>query len=187
MPTSIMLTMPTLVFLPALALGLCLCSAAAEQHSTSAGNSDGFMVNSAGMGSLTGISFSCPAFGNCKVKGCLEERALTSQNVKDLNQHIMGIVGASRYQEIHDVMQNHPSGDLALFAHFAGASGAASAGETHDRMEGFGLPKEDIGEIVHQLAQAAAKMSEICVDFNIENTANNYGVSGHLRLYCPSS
>jgi hypothetical protein len=146
------------------------------------GAADSFSVDAQGNGSLTGLGYTVPAHTRGPIKAKLQTLALTSADVKNLNDLIKGMVSASQYEKVRDYESTHASANISFFAFWSGG-GSASYEKTHEEMRGFGLSEDNIKTIVRAMAEVAKNMSHVEIDFTVENVNNDYAVSGNLLLY----
>lgn len=144
--------------------------------------SDSFSVDAQGNGSFTGLDYSIPAHTKGTIKAKIETLALTSEDVNNLNNLIKGMVSASEWNKVHDYEETHASADLSFWGFLSGG-GSASYTKTHDVMSGMGLSEENIKTIVDKMSEIASKMSNVEIDFEIDNSANDYSVDGKLLIY----
>jgi hypothetical protein len=143
---------------------------------------DSFSVSAQGNGSFTGLAYTIPAHVSGKITAAIQTLALTSSDVDNLNTLIKGMVEAAKWQKVTDYQNKHASADLSFWGLISGG-GSASYDETHSKMSGFGLSEDNIKTIINAMAAAAAKMSHVEIDFTVDNTQNDYAVSGSLLLY----
>ena len=147
-----------------------------------AGATDSFSVESQGYGSFTGLAYTVPAHTRGKIQATIQTLALTSTDIKNLNDLIKGMVSASQYEKVRDYESTHASANISFWGFWSGGGGA-SYEKTHEELRGFGLSEDNIRTIVSAMADAARKMSHVEIDFDVENVNNDYAVSGSLMLY----
>lgn len=147
-----------------------------------AGAADSFSVESQGYGSLSALAYTVPAHSNGKIKAEIETLALTSNDVKNLNDLIRGMVSASQYEKVREYESTHASANLSWWGFWSGGGGA-SYEKTRESLRGFGLSEDNIRTIVSAMAEVAKKMSKVVIDFEVLNAKNDYAVSGNLMLY----
>jgi hypothetical protein len=143
---------------------------------------DSFSVEGQGYGTFSGLSYTVPAHTNGKVKANIQVLALTSTDVDNLNTLIKGMVSASQYQKVRDYESTHASANLSFWGFWSGGGGA-SYEKTHEELRGFGLSEDNIKTIVAAMAADAQKMSNVEINFDVQNAANDYAVSGSLQIY----
>lgn len=143
---------------------------------------DSFSVDAQGNGSLTGLAYTIPAHTKGEVKVKLQTPALTSQNMADLNSLILSMLSASVKTQVHDYEATHASANCSFYA-FWSAGGSASYDKTHESMTSSGLTDEQITIIIQKMTDLASQMSAVELDLEIDNTANDYDVTGNLLLY----
>lgn len=143
---------------------------------------DSFSVDAQGNGSLTGMAYTIPGHtkGNVKVK--LQTPALTTQNMTDLNTLIQSMLSASVKTQVHDYEATHASANCSAFA-FWSSGASASYDKTHDSMTSSGLTDDQITIIIEKMTDLASQMSQVELDLEIDNSANDYSVSGNLLVY----
>jgi hypothetical protein len=143
---------------------------------------DSFSVTAQGNGSFVGLAYTVPAHSTGNVSASIQTPCLTSANVADLNDFIRGMVSASQWEKVTDYQKTHASSNLSFFGMLSGGGGA-SYDKTHEEMRGFGLNEDQISEIIKQMSAMAAAMSSVTLDLTINNSMNDYSVSGSLMLY----
>lgn len=143
---------------------------------------DSFNVSAQGTGSFTGLAYTVPAHTKGHLEAEIETLALTSEDVKNLNDLIKSMVSASDWQKVTDYEATHASANLSVFSLFS-SGGSASYDKTHESMSGYGLSEDDIKTVIAAMAKAATNMSKVKIDFEIDNSSNDYSVSGSLLLY----
>jgi hypothetical protein len=143
---------------------------------------DSFNVDMQGTGSFTGLSYQVPAHTSGTIKADIETPALTSQNVKDLNTLIDGLVSASAKEKIDEYQRTHASANISAWS-FWTAGGSASYEKTRNSMHESGLSDDQITMIVEKMLDVASTMSKVSLKFKINNSKNDYAVSGSLMLY----
>lgn len=144
--------------------------------------SDSYMVNSIGTGSFTGLSYTVPAFTTGTLKADIQVMSLTSQDIANLNTLITGFLSASERSKIENTIQAKASADLGFLDFFTGGV-SASYDQTYSSMQSSGLTDDQITEIIESFAAAATSMSHVSLDFTIDNSTNDFAVSGDLELY----
>jgi hypothetical protein len=153
-----------------------------RQIATAGAATDSFSVESQGYGSFTGLAYTVPAHTKGKLKAQIQTLALTSNDVENLNNLIKGMVSSSQYEKIRDYEATHASANISFWGFWSGGGGA-SYDKTHEAMRGFGLSEDNIKTIVSAMAEDAKKMSHVELDFDVDNSPNDYAVSGSLLLY----
>ncbi|SIO63194.1 hypothetical protein SAMN05444166_7273 [Singulisphaera sp. GP187] len=143
---------------------------------------DSFNVAAQGYGSFTGLAYTVPAHTSGNIKAKIQTPALTSQNIKDLNTLIEGMVSASVKTYVRDYERTHASANVSYWAFWSGG-GSASYEKTHENMRSSGLSEEQVTTIVNKMLEIAKTMSKVEIDFNVNNSANDYAVSGSLLIY----
>jgi hypothetical protein len=144
--------------------------------------STSFSVEACGTGSFTGLAYTIPAHASGKLKAAIQVMALTSADMEDLNKMIMGLLSASKQQQVKEYVTAQGSGSISLWRLICGGA-QASASKTTETMTNLGLTKEQITKIIDSMFEMAKKMSRVQLDFTIDNSKNDYNVSGDLQLY----
>lgn len=142
----------------------------------------GFSVDAQGTGSFTGLAYSVPAHASGSLKADIQVEALTTQNITDLNTMVMNLLSASERQKVASHQETHASADLGFFELLAGGA-SASYSNTTDSMKSLGLTDDQIGKIIDNMFDIAKQMSHVALDFQIDNSANDYSVEGDLELW----
>ncbi|WPQ62339.1 hypothetical protein SIO70_28675 [Chitinophaga sancti] len=145
--------------------------------------SESYSIEVSGLGQLTGLSYTIPAHTSGYLKAQLMISALSSQDVKDLNELAMGMLNASYKEEIREEEKTSVSADLSMFSYFFGGGASASYERTRQTMKSKGLSDAQITLLMEAFLERASKMSTVSLDFYINNSANDYAVSGDLYLY----
>ncbi|UII34580.1 hypothetical protein LVD17_12255 [Fulvivirga ulvae] len=146
------------------------------------GAESGFSVESVGTGSFTGLAYTVPAHTKGTLKAKIQVMALTSADISELNGMVMNMLAASEKSKIESYQRIHASANLSFFGFLSGG-GEASYDRVDRSMKSLGLTEDQISTIIDKMFQAAQKMSHVELDFTIDNTANDYSVSGDLQLY----
>lgn len=144
--------------------------------------STSFNVSAQGHGSFSGFAFTVPGHTKGKIKGEIQTPAITSDKVKDLNTLIDGFVSASEREKVREYERTHASANLSYWAFWSGG-GSASYEKTRESMKSSGLTDAHIAEIINEMLEIAKKMSAVQIDLEVDNTANDYTVSGNFLLY----
>jgi hypothetical protein len=142
----------------------------------------GFSVEAQGMGSFTGLSYSIPAHSKGTLQAVIQVMAITSNDVKELNDMVMTLLNSSKQSEVKSYEEAHASANISIWSMF-GSGGSANYKTTKSKMESMGLTEDQITKIVTKMFEIASQMSHVELDFTIDNTANDYSVSGDLQLY----
>jgi ribosomal protein S13 len=146
----------------------------------------GFSVEAQGIGSFTGLAYTVPAHTEGKIEADIKTMAITSEDVKKLNDLVMSMLNASEREKVETHTSTNVSANISVWSMFGGGSGNASYTQTKDTMKSMGLTEEQITTIVESLFDIAQKMSSVKLDFMIYNRDNDYSVSGDLELYTVS-
>lgn len=141
-----------------------------------------FSVAAQGMGSFNGLSYTVPAHAKGTLEAAVQVMAMTSKDVKKLNKLVKSMVSASKWEKVKEQEKISASADLSLWRIFS-AGASSSYAKTREKMSGFGLNNAQIDKVVDELFKAAQKMSSVELEFTIDNTENDYSVSGDLQLY----
>lgn len=142
----------------------------------------GFSVEAQGTGSFTGLSYTVPAHTSGTLKAKIQVMAITSEDVKNLNDMVMSMLSASERSKVTSHEETHASANLSIWSMFGGGA-SASYTKTTDSMHSMGLTDDQVTTIINKMFEIAQKMSHVELDFTIDNTANDYSVSGDLQLY----
>ena len=142
----------------------------------------GFSVAAQGTGSFTGLSYTVPAHTSGNLKARIQVMALTSEDVKELNALVMSMLNATERSKVETHEKTHASANISIWSIFGGGA-SASYDKTKDTMNSMGLTEAQVSTIVDRLFDIASEMSNVELDFTIDNTANDYSVSGDLQLY----
>ena len=151
------------------------------------GASEAYSIEVSGQGQLTGLSYTVPAHASGNITAKLQTSAMSSQDVEDLNNLAMGFLDASYKEQIKEYEKTSASANLSVWTWFFGGGGAtASYEKTKETMRSKGLTDEQIDELMDAFLERAKKMSTVEINFYINNTQNDYSVSGDLYLYTVS-
>lgn len=142
----------------------------------------GFSVEAQGTGSFTGLSYTVPAHTSGTLKAAIQVMAITSADVDKLNTMVMSMLSASERSKVTSHEAVSASANLSVWSIFGGGA-SASYTKTTDTMHSMGLTDDQITTIINQMFEIASKMTHVEIDFTIDNTANDYAVSGDLQLY----
>lgn len=149
---------------------------------TPAATGDAFSVDAQGNGSLTGMAYTIPAHTKGNVTVNLQTPALTSQNMEDLNSLIQSMLSSSVKTKVHDYEATHASANCSVFA-FWSSGASASYDKTHESMTTSGLTDDQITIIIQKMTELASQMSSVQLNLEIDNSANDYDVTGNLMVY----
>jgi hypothetical protein len=148
---------------------------------------ESYSIEVSGQGQLTGLAYTIPAHTEGKIKAKLQISALTSEDVKSLNDMAMGFLDASYKEEIKEYEKTSASASLSIWSWAFGGSGAtASYEKTKETMKSKGLTDAQITLLMEAFLEKAKNMSVVEIDFYVNNSANDYSVSGDLYLYTVS-
>ena len=142
----------------------------------------GFSVEAQGTGSFSGLAYTVPAHSKGTLKAKIKVMAFTSDDVKKLNDMVMSMLSASQREEVKTQEETYASANITIWSIFGGGA-SASYRKTSDAMHSKGLTDAQITKIIDEMFNIAKKMSQVELDFTIDNTANDYSVSGDLQLY----
>jgi hypothetical protein len=142
----------------------------------------GFSVEAQGTGSFTGLSYTVPAHASGTIKAMIQVMAITSDDVKKLNDLVMSMLSASEKSKVTTHEETHASANISVWSMFGGGA-SASYEKTTDTMHSMGLTDDQVTDVINHMFEIAQQMSHVELDFTIDNTANDYPVSGDLQLY----
>ncbi|WP_192822740.1 hypothetical protein [Rufibacter sp. LB8] len=148
---------------------------------------ESFSIEVSGLGQLTGISYTVPAHSEGRIKANLQISALSSADVKNLNDLALGMLDASYKEEIKEYEKTSASANISVWSWFFGGGGASASYEkTKETMKSKGLSDAQITMLMDAFLERAKSMSTVEIDFYVNNSANDYSVSGDLYLYTVS-
>ena len=151
------------------------------------GSKESFSIDVSGLGQLTGLAYTVSAYTEAKIKATLQISAMSSQDVKDLNELALGMLSASSQEEIKEYEKTSASANLSIWSWaFGGAGATASYEKTTQTMKSKGLTEEQITKLMDAFLVRAQQMSKVEIEFFVNNTNNDYAVSGSLYLYTVS-
>ena len=144
--------------------------------------STAFDVDAQGTGAFTGLSYTVPAHTRGHLKATIQSHSMTSQDVATLNSLVMSMLDASKQDEVREHEQIDASANISVWSMFGGGA-SADYNKTTDTMHSMGLSDDQITTIVEKMMEIATNMNVVELDFEIDNTENDYSVSGDLQLY----
>jgi len=97
------------------------------ENSLNGSATDSFSIEVSGQGQLTGLSYTIPAHAQGSIKAKLQTSAITSEDVKALNELALGMLSASYKEEITEFEKTSASSNLSIWGWFFGG-GATSSG-----------------------------------------------------------
>lgn len=147
---------------------------------------EAYSIDVQGQGQLAGLSYTIPAHTSGKISAELQTSALTSEDVKNLNEMAIGMLDASYQEEIRESEKTSVSGNVSLWSSIFGGGASASYEKTKDMMQSKGLSDEQITMLMEAFLERAKSMSTVKLEFFVNNTSNDYSVSGDLYLYTVS-
>ncbi|OJU92120.1 MAG: hypothetical protein BGO19_00150 [Acinetobacter sp. 38-8] len=145
-------------------------------------SSTGFSVKAQGTGSFTGLSYTIPAHSKGTIKAKISVMAITSEDVRKLNEMVLSMVNASTKTKIEEFEKIHASANLSIWS-FWSAGASASYDKTYKKMQESGLSDSQISTIIEKMFEIAKSQSHVELDFKVDNRHNDYSVSGDLQLY----
>ncbi|MCQ0988500.1 hypothetical protein [Jiella marina] len=146
-----------------------------------------FSIQVAGMGQLVGLAYTVPAHSSGTIKADLQISAMSSQDVKNLNDLAMSMLSASYQEEVKEYEKTSASANLSLWTWaFGGGGASASYEKTKNTMKSKGLTEAQITQLMDTFLDVASKMSSVQINFYVNNQDNDYSVSGDLYLYTVS-
>ena len=141
-------------------------------------------IKVSGTGSITGLDYTIPAHSTGLVIAKLDIKSMTTQDVKDLNALAMGMLDASQRDKVEEIEKTHASADLSMWSMFFGGGGAsASYDKTRKEMHTKGLTDQQIDKLIDAFMDVATNMSTVEININVDNSKNDYSVSGNIYLY----
>ncbi len=150
-------------------------------------SADSFSITVSGLGQLTGLAYTVPAHTSGTIKATLQTSALSSQDVADLNTLAMGMLAASEKEQVKEFEKTSGSANLSVWTWFFGGGGASASYEkTRETMRSKGLTDAQVTTLMDAFLERAKKMSTVEINFYVNNTNNDYAVSGDLYLYTVS-
>lgn len=150
-------------------------------------SSESYSISVSGQGQLTGLSYTIPAHAQGKITAKLQISAMSSEDVKMLNDLAMSMLSATYKEEVKEFEKTSASANLSVWTWFFGGGGASASYEkTKETMKSKGLTEAQITTLMDAFLEKAKKMSSVEIDFYINNSANDYSVSGDLYLFTVS-
>ena len=148
---------------------------------------DSYSIEVSGEGQLVGLSYTIPAHTEGRIKAKLQISALSSEDVQNLNDLALGMLDASYKEEINEYEKTSTSANLSVWSWaFGGGGASASYEKTTETMKSKGLTEEQITMLMEAFLERAKSMSSVEINFYVNNSANDYSVSGDLYLYTVS-
>lgn len=142
----------------------------------------GFSVEACGKGSFTGLSYTIPAHAKGKLEAAIQIKSFTSQDMKELNDMVMTMLSATAREDVKSYEKANGSANLSIWR-FWSAGAEASYEKNTNAMKSSGLSQAQIDTVINRMFDMASQMSRVKLDFTIDNSANDYNVSGDLQLY----
>ncbi|MCI1780021.1 MAG: hypothetical protein LKI53_08735 [Bacteroidales bacterium] len=155
---------------------------------TNAGESvESYSIEVSGLGQLTGLAYTVPAHAEGKIKAKLQISAISSKDVQDLNTLAKGMLDASYREQINEFEKTSMRANISTWSWLFGGGGASASYEkTKQSMKSKGLSEAQISMLMEAFLEKAKRMSTVEIDFYVNNSANDYSVSGDLYLYTVS-
>lgn len=150
--------------------------------SSATASETGFSVDAQGTGSFTGLSYTVPAHTSGNLKARIQIMAITSADVEKMNDLVKSMLSASERSKVSTYEKIHASANISVWSIWGGGA-SASYTKTKSTMKSMGLTDEQITMIIEEMFKIAQQMSHVELDFTIDNTNNDYSVSGDLQLY----
>lgn len=154
-----------------------------SRYDLSGSSETAYSITGQGMGSLTGVDYTVSAHSSATIKVKMAIKALTSQDMKDLNDLALTFLTASQREEVKEHEKITAQGNASIWGWFFGGGASASYEKTRDTMKSKGLTNEQIDKLMDTFLEVAQKMSTVEAVINVDNTRNDYSVSGSLYLY----
>lgn len=156
-------------------------------ENVSGGAEEAYSIEVQGQGQLVGLSYTIPAHTTGTIKAKLQTSALTSEDVANLNALALGMLNASYREQIKEYEKTSASANLSVWTWFFGGSTASASYEkTVETMKAKGLTEAQITKLMDAFLERAQSMSTVELEFYVNNSANDYSVSGDLYLYTVS-
>lgn len=147
---------------------------------------EAFNIDVQGQGQLVGLSYTVPAHATGRIEAELQTSALTSGDVESLNALAMGMLDVSYREEIKEHEKTSASGNTSIWSWAFGGGASASYEKTRETMRSKGLTEKQISTLMDAFLKRAESMSTVKIEFFVNNTNNDYSVSGDLYLYTVS-
>lgn len=141
-----------------------------------------FTIAASGMGQAVGLAYSVPPFTVGKIKANLQISAMTSQDVRDLNDLAMGMLNASYREQVREYERISASANVSLWSWAFGGGAEASYEKTHEKMSSMGLTEDQIGKLMDAFLERAKSMNTVELDFTVNNTMD-FAVEGNFFMY----
>lgn len=150
----------------------------------SGGAEEAYSIEVQGQGQLVGLSYTVPAHTSGTIKASLQTSALSSDDVANLNALAMGMLDASYKEQVKEYEKTSANANLSVWTWFFGGGGvSASYEKTVETMKSKGLTEAQITMLMDAFLERAKSMSKVEIEFYVNNTQNDYAVSGDLYLY----
>lgn len=151
------------------------------------GAEEAFSIEVQGQGQLVGLAYTIPPHTSGTIKAKLQTSALTSADVTNLNALAMGMLDASYREEVKEYEKTSANANLSVWTWFFGGGGASASYEkTVETMKSKGLSEAQITMLMDAFLERAKSMSTVEIEFYVNNSFNDYSVSGDLYLYTVS-
>ncbi len=151
------------------------------------GAAEAFSIEVQGEGQLVGLAYTIPPHTSGTIKAKLQVSALTSADVASLNTLAKGMLDASSQEKVSEYEKTAASANLSVWTWFFGGGGASASYEkTVETMKSKGLTEAQITKLMEAFLERAKSMSNVEIDFYVNNSFNDYAVSGDLYLYTVS-
>ncbi|WP_051884978.1 hypothetical protein [Chryseobacterium luteum] len=148
---------------------------------------ESYSIEVAGEGQLTGLSYTIPPFTQGRITASLQISAMSSQDVRNLNDLAISMLNATYKEEVKEYEKTSASANLSVWTWFFGGGGASASYEkTKESMKSKGLTEAQITTLMDAFLEKAKQMSTVNIDFYVNNSANDFSVSGDLFLYTVS-
>lgn len=85
-----------------------------ETSSLTGGATESYSIEVSGQGQLTGLSYTVPAHAEGRIKATLQISAMSSEDVKKLNELAMGMLDASAKEQVKEYEKTAASGNLSI-------------------------------------------------------------------------
>lgn len=139
---------------------------------------DGVSVGAYGQGQCSGVTYTVPAHGQIDVDFEIKLQCITPAGIESMNMLVESLLDASKQHEYKEMSKKSVSGGISFLPFFGSAK--ASAEQTKETMDSWGLSEESQGKIVDAMLKLSNEMNTFKYKGTVYNKDYDYSVSGNM-------
>jgi len=141
-------------------------------------STDGVSIDAYGQGQCSGVTYTVPAHGEIEVDFEIKMQCITPAGIESMNKLVESLLEGSKKHEYKELSKKSVSGGISFLPFFGSAK--ASAEQTKETMDSWGLSEENQGKIVDSMLKLANEMNTFKYKGTVYNRDYDYSVSGNM-------